>query len=157
LLRRGLHRGDVGAAAGFGDADAADHVAGDGRGEEFAFQRLRAEARQGRGAHVGLHADGHRHAAAGAVAECLGHHHRVGEVEFLAAVLSRILEAEQAQVAELLEHLVRGELLGGLPRGDMRIEFLSHETADGVGELAVFGGELHGSSFREATRSKDWR
>jgi hypothetical protein len=143
LARRGLQRGDVGAAARFADADAADHVAGDGGGEKLAFQFIRAEAGQRRGAHVGVHADGHRHAAAGTVAEGFGHHHRIGEVEPEAAVFLRILDAEQAEVAELLEDLVRRKFLGRFPGVDMRIEFLLDEARDGVGELAVFAGELH--------------
>ena len=97
-----------------------------------------------------MRADGHWHAAATAVAESLGHHHRVGEIEFLTAVFGRILEAKQAQVAQLLEHFVRGKLLGGFPRGDMRVDLLAHEAADGVGKLAMFGSELHGCSFLEA-------
>ena len=43
------------------------------------------------------------------VAERLGHHHRVRVVEAQAAVLLGLGQAEQAEVAELLEHLVRRE------------------------------------------------
>jgi hypothetical protein len=38
------------------------------------------------------------------------------------------------------------------------IEFLAHEAADGIGELAVFGGELHGRllNVKQLARG-DWR
>ena len=79
--------------------------------------------------HVGLHADGHRHAAAVAFAQRLGHHHRVAEVQSGAAVFLGVLQAQQAQVAQLLEDLVAGELLGGLPLGDEGLISFSHERA----------------------------
>ena len=36
------------------------------------------------------------------------------------------------------------ELLRGLPLGDVGVDLLGDEPADGVGDLLVFGGELHG-------------
>ena len=48
-------------------------------------------------------------------AQGLGHHHRVAEVEVEAAVFLRVLQPQQAQVAELLEDLVAGKALGRLP------------------------------------------
>ena len=71
LARRGLDRGDVGAGADLGHADAGDVVAGDRGREELLAQLLGAEAGQRRRRHVGLHADRHRHAAAADVAERL--------------------------------------------------------------------------------------
>jgi hypothetical protein len=143
LARGGLQRRDVGAAAGLAHRDAAHHVAGDRRHEELAAQLVGAEARERGRAHVGVHADGHRHAAAAAVAEGLGHHHRVAEVQAGAAELLGILQPQQSEVAELLEHFVRRVLLVGLPLRHERVQLLLDELLDGVGEGAVLGGELH--------------
>ena len=107
--RVGLDRGDVGAGAGLGDADAGDRIAGDRGREKFAAQLVAAEPRQRRRRHVGLHADRHRHAAAVDGAELLRHHQRIGIVEALAAELDGLVEAEKAEIAELLEQLMRGE------------------------------------------------
>jgi hypothetical protein len=115
-------------------------------GEELLAQLVAAEACQRRRGHVGLHADGHRHAAAVAFAQRLGHHHRVAEVEPGTAELLGVLQAQQAQVAQLLEDLVAGELLGRFPLGHEGVDLLAHELDDRVADLAVLGGELHGLS-----------
>jgi hypothetical protein len=108
LLGAGLEGCHVGAAPGFADPDAAHHVAGDCRRQELLAQRVRSKARQRRCAHVGLHADGHGNAADIAVAQRLGHHHRVAEVQAHAAEFGGVLDAQQAQVAQLLEQLMGG-------------------------------------------------
>ena len=143
LPRRRLDAGDVGAGARLGDADAADRVAGDRRHQELAAQRLAAEAGERGRAHVGLHADRHRHAAAGDVAERLGHRHRVRVVEAHAAVLLGLGQAEQAELAEALEDLVRRELLGRLPLVDVRIDLLVDEALERALDLFVLVRELH--------------
>ncbi len=142
--RAGLHRGHVAAAARLADPQAGDHVAGDGGREELAPQLVAAEARQRRCRHVGVHADGHRHAAAVALPQRFGHHHAVAEVQPRAAEFLGVLQPQQAQVAELLEHLVGRELALRLPLRDVRVELLVAEPDDGVFERAVFGGEFHG-------------
>ena len=106
---RGLERGDVGARADFGDAEAGDVVAGDRGRQELAAQLVAAVAGERRRRHVGLHADRHRHRAAIDVAQLLGHHHGVGVVEAHAAEFDGLVDAEQAGIAQLLEHLVGGE------------------------------------------------
>ena len=72
FLGRGFQPGDIRAGADFGNADTADHLAGNCRFEEFFAQLIGAEARQRRGTHIGLYADGHRNAAADDGAEFFG-------------------------------------------------------------------------------------
>ena len=50
----------------------------------------------------GLHAYGHGHTAAVALAQGLGHDHAVGKVQARAAVFLGVLQAQQTQVAEFL-------------------------------------------------------
>jgi hypothetical protein len=138
-----LERRDVGAAAGLADAEAGHDVAGDRGGQVLLAQNVAAEAREGGRGHVGLHTDGHRHAAAIALAQRFGHHHRVAEVEPAAAELLGVLQAQQAEIAELLEQFVARELLGGFPLGDKRVDLLVDELDDRIFQLAVFRGEFH--------------
>ena len=79
--------------------------------QKFAAHLVGAEPRQRRRRHIGLHPDRHRHAAAMDRAEFFRHHQRVAVVEPLAAELDGLVEAEKAEVAELLEQLMGGELL----------------------------------------------
>jgi hypothetical protein len=58
------------------------------------------------------------------VAQRLGHGHRVGVVEAGAAVFLRLGQAQQAQLTQPLEDLVRGEDLGGFPFVDVRVDLL---------------------------------
>ena len=48
-------------------------------------------------------------------AELFRHHQRVGVIEPLAAEFDRLVEAEKAEIAELLEQLVRRKDAGLLP------------------------------------------
>ncbi len=147
LARGGLQAGDVGAGADLGDADAADHLAGDGRAEELLAQLVGTEAGQGRGAHVGLHADGHRDAAAGDAAEFLGGDDRVAVVQAHAAELLRLGDAQQAEFAGLAEDLVDREAAVLFPLVDVGVDFPLDEAANGAAEFLVFLGEDHGLSF----------
>ncbi|MET4776863.1 hypothetical protein ABIA28_009077 [Bradyrhizobium elkanii] len=90
--------------------------------QEFAPHLVGAEPRQRRRRHVGLHPDRHRHAAAGDRPELLGHHQRVGIIQSLTAELDRLVEAEETEIAELLEQLMRREDIGLLPFVDMRVD-----------------------------------
>ena len=83
---------------------------------------VRPEPRQRRRRHIGLHPDRHRHAAAGDGAEFLGHHQRIAVIEALPAEFDRLVEAEEAELAELLEQLVRGEDVVLLPFVDEGID-----------------------------------
>ena len=143
LLRIGLQARHIAARAGLAHADAADRVARDGGHQELAAQFVAAEACECGRAHVGLHADGHRHAAAADVAQPLGEGHRERVVEPGAAEGLGLVQAQQAEVAELLEDLVRGKDLGLFPFVDAGVDLLVDEPAQGVLHLEVFMGVLH--------------
>ena len=141
--RIGLDRGDVGARARLRDPDAGDRVARNRGCKKLAPHLVRAEPRQRRRRHVGLHPDRHRHAAACDGAEFFGHHQRVAVIEPLAAELDRLVEAEKAEIAELLEQLMRGEDVGLLPFVDKRIDLGRDEFLQGAAGFVVVGGEEH--------------
>jgi hypothetical protein len=134
----------VAARRGLAHADAAHHVASNGRHQKLPAQLVAAKARQRRGAHVGLHTDGHRHATTFDVAQRLGHRHGIGIVEARAAKGLRLGEAQQTQVAKLLEHLMGGKDLGGFPFIDVGVDLGVDEALEGLLDLEVFVGELHG-------------
>ena len=113
--RIGLDRGDIGAGARLGDADAGHRIARDRGRQKFAAHLVRAKPRQRRRRHIGLHPDRHRHAAACDGAEFFGHHQRVAVIEALPAEFDGLVEAEEAEVAELLEQLMRRENVGSSP------------------------------------------
>ena len=138
---KSLDGGDVGAGADFADAEARDVIAGNRRGQKFALELVRAEARERRRRHVGLHADRHRHAAAADRAELFGHHHPIGIVEPEPAVFGRLVEAEKSEASQLLEKLMGGKLSLGFPRVDMRIDLVGDETLQRAPRLFVFGSE----------------
>ena len=76
-------------------------------------------------------------------AEFLRHHQRIAVIEPLAAELDGLVEAEKAEIAELLEQLMRGELLGLLPFIDEGIDFGRDEFLQGVAGVVVVCGEEH--------------
>ena len=139
----GLDGGDVRARAGFRHADTRHHIAGDRGREKLAAQRIRAEPRQRRRRHVGLHADRHRDAACADRPELLGHHHAPADVEALPAIFHRLGEAEEAEIAELLEHLVGGIDPRLLPGVDMRIDLGLDQAVENPARLVVLGSEQH--------------
>jgi hypothetical protein len=85
----------------------------------------------------------HRHAAACDGAEFLGHHQRVAVIQPLAAILDRLVEAEKAEIAELLEQLMSGEDIRLLPFIDERIDLGRDEPLQGATDFVVIGGEEH--------------
>ena len=115
--------------------------------EKFAPHLIRAEPRQRGRRHVGLHPDRHRHAAAGDGAEFFGHHQRVGVIEPLAAELDRLVEAEKAEIAELLEQLMRREDVVLLPFVDEGVDLGGDELLQDAAGFVVVGGEEHVSSI----------
>ena len=147
--RVGFDRRHVRATTDFADADAADHIPGDCRGEKIALEFIRAKAGQRWRAHVGLHTYGHRYAAAIAIAERFGHYHRVRKVQPKAAVGFGIFHAQQTQIAHFLEHFMGRKLFCFFPCLNMRIDFFLDEALYSFGKLLVFGGEKHSASFRE--------
>src|SRR3546814_252948 len=78
-----------------------------------------------------------------AVTERLCKHDFVRVVEPQAAVLRRLGDAEQAQVAHLLHHLVGRKGAGFLPVIDVRIKLLGDEGLDRTVQLLVFVRKLH--------------
>ncbi len=111
--------------------------------QKLATHFVRTEPRQRRRRHIGLHADRHRHAAAGDGAEFLGHHQRVAVIETLPAEFDRLVEAEKAEIAELLEQLMRGEDVVLLPFVDEGIDLGGDEFLQGAAGFVVVGGEEH--------------
>ena len=77
------------------------------------------------------------------VAQLLRHHHGVGIIEPHAAELDRLVDAEQAGGAELLEDLVGREDAVLLPLVDVRIDVLVDDRPQRAADLVVFLGELH--------------
>jgi hypothetical protein len=134
----------VAARAGLAHADAADHIPCDGGRQELPAQLVVAEAGERRRRHVGLHTDGHGHAAAFDVAQRFGHRHRIRVVESGAAIFLRLGEAEQAEFAQALEHLVRGENLRRLPFIDVGVDLVVDEALERLLDFQVFVGVVHG-------------
>ena len=149
--RRRLDRSHVGPRADLRYAEAGDEIAQDRRLEEFRAHLIGPEPRQRGRRHVGLHADRHRHAAAGDVAELLGHGERVGIVEPLPAKLDRLGEAEHTKVSELLEQFVGRKNTGGFPFVDVGVDLRGDEFLKAAAQLVVLGGEQHGASYIRAT------
>jgi len=122
FFRRGPDRSYIGTRARLGNAQTGHIISGDGRRQKLPPQFVGAEARQRRGGHVGLHANGHRHAAAIDVAERLGKGQLVAVVESHAAIFLRLVDAEKSGIAEFLEQLVGGKYFGRFPFVDMGID-----------------------------------
>ena len=126
---------DVGAGVRLGDPEAGDLLALD-RGHEVALLLLLgAEQEDRRGRHVGVHRDAHAEPAALGVHELLGEHEVAEVVAALAAVLLRIGEPEEAELAHAVEHGVGERRL--LPLLRVRRELLHHEGVDRLAELVV--------------------
>ena len=123
LARGRADRGDVGARARFRHADAGDHLAGDRGREELLRNSARAEARQGGGGHVGLHADRHRHGAAAACCRAPrpSRPHSCSRAPAPPTAVG-LVRPSKPSVAQLLEHFVRREIAGVLPRVDVRVD-----------------------------------
>src|SRR5690606_1717210 len=117
--------------------------AGDGRGQELLAQLIGAETGQCRGAHVGLHADGQRHTAAVDGAEFFGGDDGVAVVQAHAAEFFRLGDAQQAQVAGLLEELAHREATVLLPLVNVGVDLLVDEVPDGAAQFVVFLSEVH--------------
>ena len=69
-------------------------------------------------------------------------------VEAEAPVLRVVLDAEDADLAELGEQLVGGERARSLPLVDERVDLLLHDLRDDATEVVVLLGQLHGGSPR---------
>ena len=122
LARGGLDRGDVraGATARSPRSSRRARPRSPARGTPGAARRC--PSARARASPCRSDADRHGQRAAGAVAELLGEGDRERVVEPQAAELLGLGDAEQAELAELPEHLVRGEISGGLPGVDVRVQ-----------------------------------
>ncbi len=78
------------------------------------------------------------------MAQRFGHRHRIRVIEFQPAVCGRLGQAQQAQLAQLLEHCVRREDARFLPFVDMRIDFAVDEALQGALQLLVLMALKHG-------------
>ena len=103
------------------------------------MRSIEVERRRG---HVALHTHGHWNPAAIDACELLRQCHVVPIVRARPAVLLRVRQAEEPEIAGLLKNVVRGEYFSFLPGIDVGIDFLVDEPADG------FTKKLMG--FREA-------
>ena len=121
--------------------DGGDHLAPQRRRQVPLLQLVAAVPVQGRGGHVGLHGDGHRHAGAAHPPEFLAEDHRVGVIRALAAVGRGVLQAEQPGRAEGLEDVVRGENPGCLPFLDVRHDLAREYAPHRMAERLVLGGK----------------
>ena len=108
------------------------------------LQLIAAKARQRRRAHVGLHANRHRDAAAVDVSQRFGHRQRVGVVQPRAAVFFGLGQPQQAQIAQFLEHLVRRKDLRRFPFVHMRVDFFVDQALQRLLDFQVFVGVVHG-------------
>jgi len=97
-------------------------------------------------------ADRHRHAAAANGAQFLGHHHGIGAIEALAAIFSRLGQAEKTEVAELLEQVMGGKALRLLPFIDERVDLRGDEFLQGAARFVVLGREQHPRLLRLRSR-----
>jgi len=114
--------GHVAAGGRLTHPDAGHHVTGDRRGQEFAPQFVAAVARQGRRGHVGLHPDGHRHAAAVDVAQGLGHGQQQFQEERLWAAASAI-QALSNCIAWTVEWALERKLFGAALADQQWVQF----------------------------------
>src|SRR5438552_1963593 len=80
-------------------------------------------------------------------AEFFRHHQRVAVIEPLAAEFSWLIEAEEAEIAELLEQFVRRENIRLLPFVDERVDFSRDEFLQDAAGFVMVGGEEHGSVY----------
>ena len=114
-------------------------VAGD-RGHEVALLLLLvAEQVDRRGDHVRVDGEAHVEAAAPRVAHRLGPHQRVEVVAALAAVLLRVAEAEEAEVAGPLQERVGPVVL--LVLEAVGVDLLLHPRLHRLAQLLVLVGE----------------
>ena len=124
-----------------GDRQGRDLLAPDRRHHPLPLLLLGAELEHRRRRHLGLHGDGHAEPAAAGASHLLGQHDRGEVVAALAAVLRRVAQAQEAELAEPPEDLVGEGLL--LPLLEVRLDLLLQELADVQPQLLVGVGEVH--------------
>jgi hypothetical protein len=141
LARRGPERGDVGAGAGFRDAERSDLLALDSGNEPALLLLLRAELPDRRSGDLGMCPDpGRDPAAAPGPGELFEPDRVVYVVAALPAVLDLVLEAEEAKLAAPGIELA-WELARLLPLVNVRRDLLADEAADRLAQLLVLRRE----------------
>ena len=110
---------------------------------------LGAELEDRRRRDAGVAADPGRHAARAAARHLLGEDRVVHVVAALAAVLLRVLEPEEAELAHAREQLAR-ELPRLLPLGRVRADLLLDERAERLAQRLVLLGEGRDQSRLDA-------
>jgi hypothetical protein len=138
-LGPGPDGGHIRAGVGLADRDGRDHLAPNRRDEEALFERLGAVPSEGRGGHVGMHA------------QAQAHPHRLGPAQFLEqhsvepvvgpapAISLGIGQSQQAERAHLLEQRMGGENAGTFPGLGVRIDLSLDEVAGHLAQHGVFG------------------
>src|SRR6476659_3725786 len=94
--------------------------------------------------HIGMDGDAHRDAGGVGLAQLFAEDDRIPEVQPLPAVLFGIGQAEHAEVAHLLEELVRREDTGFLPLLDVWVDLFLDEAPHRLAEHLMLLRELHG-------------
>jgi hypothetical protein len=143
----GANGGHVAAGVRFADADGADQVPGDGRGQEAAFEVVAAELGQGGGGHVGVDGDAHRHGGAVGPAQLFQQHGAVPVVHAAAAISLRVVQAQQAEVAHLLEHVTGRPDARRLPFLDVGVDLRLDKPPHHPPERLVLGREVRRTWF----------
>src|SRR6266849_1496237 len=146
LPRGGGDAGYAGDGVRLGDRERGDVLAADRRDDPFAFLLLGPELEDGWRRHLGLNVDRHAQAAQPGFGHLLREHDRREVVAALAAVLGRVAQAEEAELAEALEDGVgEGRLL---PLLEVRLDLGGEELSDVEAELVVGVREVHRGEFR---------
>ena len=131
LPRRGLHGRYVGTGVRLGDPQSTDLLPLNDRDEIFLSLLLGADNVDRRGGHVGLHHEGHVHAAALGARQLLAENHLVEVVARGSAHILRVGDAQEAHLPCSFEDPVR-EVFLLLPLLRMRGQFLLHEGSHGL-------------------------
>src|SRR6185295_15711762 len=132
----GAQAGHIGAGVGLGDAQGADLLALDGGGEEAALLVVAAEQVHGAGGDDELGGQAGGDAPGAAAAQLLEEDGLEEEAGVAAAPDLRVLQAQEAQLAEAEVELA-GELAGLLPRAGVRAQLLVHDGPDRAAERLV--------------------
>ena len=126
-----------------GHADARHHVARYRWGQKIAPHLVRSKAGERGGGHVGMRADPHPHPSGIDAPQCLVRDRGIAIVEPQPTEGNRLGNAQQPQIAERLEHPVRGKNPGLLPFIDERIDMLGDRSERGLTQRLMLSCQLH--------------
>ncbi len=141
------HARQIGPGVGFGHRDGGNLFARDQIRQVTSQLFWCASMIQMRAGHVGMHEHGYREPAITGAPQLLGQNDGRQGVQFTAAVLGRIANAKQPELAHFSQNRSRHHAVQ-LPLVCKRQNFGRDEAANGVAQLLVFGVEegidLHG-------------